>query len=584
MLEIVTTTGVSLDMEKDLDIQVELEQPLLDADHLPVAYSTQISFPFTETNKTAFGFVPAMMLEPSVKQLDARILFYGRELFSGSLVYDGVEDGKLKYIFTEKGLEEALEADIAPAEEDTVTYDQLMTEGNKYRMPVIVDGRYSSFYVPPLDGSPGDSYDYTEKDIKYRNFARNLNKGEVWGEVDENLDYDHSCPLLPSVKLLSLLAFLDTSPMMEMGPSLLDCLYLILPYGETERMESYPPVKTGIGAKSGQHRGKVKPENYPEASYAQILKSICAMMCAAVFKFSGRYVLYPAGRIFSREENNANVLFWDGKVSDIYSLGIETAKNYSLTLGSDTVDGELSDTSGKVTDSYELLKRDHPDTHERVVELLSSYDVANMRKIFSLRSHIGTRWENPNFDCRLYDIKVVYRNGGRAEHNAESEESFDVSCDFKPVVSAPERIIVHGSSGNLAVYDFRAPHIEMPAAEDGRGKDLIVGIMVEQEQSEDYIWRVGTPLPSLVEQTNDNAFSLLPGELYAYYHRQLAEWMGTDRTVVKTDLDLTVDDLTELALYKRVNFRGRDWMIKRLSLTFHTDGGHFEATGEFISL
>ena len=542
MLEIVTTTGVSLDMEKDLDIQVELEQPLLDADHLPVAYSTQISFPFTETNKTAFGFVPAMMLEPSVKQLDARILFYGRELFSGSLVYDGVEDGKLKYIFTENGLTEYLEKDVAPAEAESVSWDEMQRPGAKYRMPMIADKKFANYYYPSAGN--GDIY-YTEKDVKYRNCILN-----------------GSGAFLPAVRISSLLPFLDIGAFTDIE-SILERLYLLCPYGSG--------MMTAGTA-------EVVSERYP-----QVTREVIALLCSAVYKHNGRYLMYPARKTFYRDDDN--ILFWEEKVSDIYSLVIERKKNYRFTFEDEAIIGEDASSEGSLPYNmpFSLLSIEHPNTHTRRGYYPTSADVTNSFTVFSTRSHSGATAPGSGREILLYDTDIVYRNRGKAENIADSNEDFEQSCQFIPVDTTPERI-VEGSvvGGNYIFRDFRAPQLKMPTEDEGRGNKLYIGIMSEAEMPYE---AEAEYLPSLVENPQDGSgFSLFPPDLFNDYHKKFAEWMGTDRTVVKTDLDLTVDDLTELALYKRVNFRGRDWMIKRLSLTFHTDGGHFEATGEFISL
>lgn len=578
MIELVTNKGISLDLDREQDIQIEMEQPLLDSEHLPVAYSTQINFPLSDTNKSVFGYVPAMMLEPTVKEIEASILFSGVEIFSGSLVYDGMEDGMLRYIFTEKGLEEKLESDIAPSEDETATYEEMMTQGNKYRMPIIADKEYARFYVWPFDGQ-SDDYDHTEADIKFRNFARKLPTGD-W--IGESRDYDHSCSFLPCVRVLSLVRFIDTSAFSYDGDNIIEKLYMLLPYGSTT-FASYPPTRSGFEAK-GEHFGIIKPENFPKATASDIVKNLCSMVCAAVFKSGTGYILYPSRALFHRDEDNHNVLFWDEKISDIYSLSVEPGKNYDFEMGTDAIEGEKTKFQMQETNPYNILDINNQDTHIKVNYLVSSLDAGNIVKIISTRSHPGTVWENPEKACRLYDSEIVYRNNGVAINDAGKDEEFEVKCDFKTVPTVPERIIFTSDVNGLEVYDFMAPHFEMPDPEDGRGGDLFVGIMVEQDHDKNYLFGDGTPLPNLVEHDILDQFSLLPGYLYEEYHRDFARWMGTDRPIVKAELSLTLEDLLSVALYKRVNFRGRDWMIKKLSLTLRTGSEAFEATGEFISL
>lgn len=580
MLEIVTTTGVSLDMEKDLDIQVELEQPLLDADHLPVAYSTEISFPFTDTNKTAFGFVPAMMLEPSVKQLDARILFYGRELFSGSLVYDGVEDGKLRYIFTENSLREWLDEDVAPFSAETVTWDQMQVEGAKYRMPIIGNKAFATWHVEPGNVAGSDEY-WTYKDIKYRNciYGNNSQRYSFTG------DFDKSCDFLPAVRILSLLDRL-TIRQQDNDMELVKRLYMLCSYGRG-KIESVAPsvdemTHSDLRNARYTHETQIDKSRYPDVSRADLIDALCPMICAAVYKERNDYLLIAANSLFIREEENTNVLFWDEKVADIYGLFREKKKNYRFGYSDDETLGDDSSFEHILSLSvYNLLELDLDDKHYKLRQLYTSADVVNALTVFSSRAHEEI---NSPFNARTYDTDILYRNRGKAERQVGAEEGFEQTSEFIPVETTPERFI-DIYDGTTDIYDFRAPLVELPAEDDGRGDKMIIGIMTERDHNGNGQVFQGHPLPSLVEKGElESELSLLPPDLYNSYHKSFAEWMGTDRTGVKVDLDLTVDDLTELALYKRVNFRGRDWMIKRLSLTFHTDGGHFEATGEFISL
>ncbi len=215
--------------------------------------------------------------------------------------------------------------------------------------------------------------------------------------------------------------------------------------------------------------------------------------------------------------------------------------------------------------------------------LTTSADVANALKVFSSRSHEAVLKDNKTF--RTYDIDILYRHRGKAEHQVGAEEDFEQTSEFVPVDTTPERFIdIYNEAADI--YDFRAPLVEMPAEDDGRGDKMIIGIIIEQDHDSEFeqFQDLGEPLPSLVEKAEINTDSLLPPDLYNTYHKEFAEWMGTDRTGVRADLMLTVEDLTNLAMYKRVHFRGRDWMIKKISLTFRTGAGHFEATGEFISL
>lgn len=101
MVRILTKDYTELDLTKGFEFQLELDNPMLEDDHLPQAFSTQISFPPSPTNRKVLGYLPAMFLAPSVRTLDVTIWVGGVPFVSGSLAYDGVEDGNLMYTFTQ---------------------------------------------------------------------------------------------------------------------------------------------------------------------------------------------------------------------------------------------------------------------------------------------------------------------------------------------------------------------------------------------------------------------------------------------------------------------------------------------------
>ena len=105
MVDILTDTGVFLDLDPDAEFELTIENPLLQEDRIPVPFSTAIAFLPTPTNKSAFGYLDTMMLEPRVKRLGASILVGGVQLYAGSLVYDSIdESGRINYTFSGKDL------------------------------------------------------------------------------------------------------------------------------------------------------------------------------------------------------------------------------------------------------------------------------------------------------------------------------------------------------------------------------------------------------------------------------------------------------------------------------------------------
>ena len=73
MTGIRTSDGVWLDLAPDAEFELTIENPLLRDDRTPSSWSTDITFPPTTLNKRVFGYLGALMTEPSVKRLGATI-------------------------------------------------------------------------------------------------------------------------------------------------------------------------------------------------------------------------------------------------------------------------------------------------------------------------------------------------------------------------------------------------------------------------------------------------------------------------------------------------------------------------------
>lgn len=136
MVRILTKDYTELDLTKGYEFQIEMENPMLDKEHIPSAFSTQISFPPSEANRKVFGYTPAMFLAPDVKRLEASVWIGGVPFVSGALVYDGIEDGCLMYTFTEKVAE--LNGKIWEQELLRFQTTSLPTDNKIFRTPPLV--------------------------------------------------------------------------------------------------------------------------------------------------------------------------------------------------------------------------------------------------------------------------------------------------------------------------------------------------------------------------------------------------------------------------------------------------------------
>lgn len=105
MLRIITENGRDLDLKQGMEIEFEMVNPIFEKDFAPVTFSTNIQFPPSDANKEIFGYLPAIKMEPRIKELPCYIQLDGAVIYHGKLCFDGIdEDGYLEYIFTENTL------------------------------------------------------------------------------------------------------------------------------------------------------------------------------------------------------------------------------------------------------------------------------------------------------------------------------------------------------------------------------------------------------------------------------------------------------------------------------------------------
>ena len=102
MIEIITINGISLDLDPKGTFEIEMEQPLLDTEAVPVPYSTAISFLPSHKNCNEFGYIPALMMEPTNQSIQADMYVNGFKMISGILIYESIEEGFVKYNFAAK--------------------------------------------------------------------------------------------------------------------------------------------------------------------------------------------------------------------------------------------------------------------------------------------------------------------------------------------------------------------------------------------------------------------------------------------------------------------------------------------------
>lgn len=563
MIEIITINGVSLDLDPEGTFEIEMEQPLLDTEAVPVPYSTAISFLPSHKNCNEFGYIPALMMEPTAQSIQADIYVNGFKMISGILIYESIEEGFIKYNFAAKDTIAKLEnkdisennflGNITPRSPEG-NYQQI--RGNAHdviKAPVLIN---KSAVMTTIQSNPKNQDLKVEVPVRYHNFPD---------------DYDSL--FTPAVRLYDFLTD-------EFGSSLiidddilndLKKIFLICPYKPTATSAT-----NGFGVLIPMN------ETLPKINKLELFKNTAKIFGASFYKDGESFRLKRAGGILK----SAAVVDWSDKISDTFSSHPESPKKYILKFDDDSSDNtyKADDLSADLEDGDVLRKDSYNDIFEtNVLASEKPYTLLHTPTgdIFSVHHAVTA-------EDRYSDPPMMADSVLRACKNVSAldsdNETFDNSISMSIVRPVPDTIIDgDGNILNLIV----APLVTPPAIGEERGTMAMIGIIGDGQMTDKGYIPVPTGDYNIfgipVFRDKYLNFSLDPSSLFEKYHSDFAAWLQQRRQVVTVDLRLTTEDVASFRMYQKVYFKGREWLPVKLSITVDVATGFIEATGEFMT-
>lgn len=538
MIEILTRSGVFLELAPDSGFEIEMNNPILESDRIPVAFSTAISFPPSETNRSVFGYLPAMLLPPSVKMVSGvRILSGGIPILAGSLIYDSLdENGNLVYSFTEKDVVDVLNEKLhkltnLPSSRihGGLTADELVSQ--------IRSGLEPGIGAPVL-------YDPEGSVFKFHNLPFSNYKSRF----------------TPCVALSRLFSDIPVGIRFPEGMSF-SILGLYKPFTGNEK---------GYG-----DRLRIA-ETLPDVTLLDVLKEYCKMTCSFVFIDSGYYSVIPFSQL-----SIDNPIDWDEKISDIHSFTIEKASGYGFGYQKEEVsdNGEATDEFvsvstlkgvlgarrvGKYTPVRCTLTGDAYSVPPHSVSLVSNYD--------------ADACEILNVDDEDYDNEI---DGEKTDNRLSASLIRNVPVCFRHETWEPDDEDDpqgHGTWMTDEEHYRVAGLVSFPADGGERDSKIIIG-----EFGSGQLVGKGYGM-------SDGGADLQVGsgltarQLYSLYHRSFAAWLAKDRQVISVDVNLTMEDISAFRMWQVVTVRNRLFLVKRLNLSVSTMSERILCSAELISL
>lgn len=549
MIEIRTKAGVALDLAPDAEFEIEMSNPLLEGDGIPVAFSTSITFPPTETNRTVFGYLPAMMLPPTVLRVGVYIYCSGIQLLSGSLVYDNLDEyGNLNYTFTERELEDDLNRKI-------------------WQLDLPHSQTASEPHLPTAD-----------------QLAANVRAGSVTGvgapflfDPDGAVTKFHNIParttdtrFTPCVSVRRLINAVPAFSLDDNGAVYsLSEIYILGLYKEfSGNIKGY-----------GDYLSIAR--SLPDVTLFDVINEVCKMLCATIYKDGDKYALVNFALV-----GYAVTKDWDAKVCDTFSLTAEPAQGYGFGWPKED-NGNSGEVSGEIT-TVSTLKavldaRQYgqyvPVRHEGVLSIPGTFDTYSVPPSYvMLEDHESVQV------CEIlnmYDDDIDEDiNGNKVDNHMSATIIKNVPTHYEREVWDEDDSYPQGGIWITVIDTYRmAGLVSFPADGAERDSKIIFGLFDDgQMYGKGYkMTGAGADAGSPYEY-NLAAYSL------AARHQQYREWLAKDRQIISVDLNLDLNDIASFRFWHAVMIRSRKFIVKRLTLRISARRDGILSSAELISM
>lgn len=598
MIKIVTKDGVSLDLAPDAEFVIEYNNPMMEDDRIPVPFSTSITLLPSATNCKVLRYLPALKLEPTVRELAVSLTFNDIPFITGILVYDGIEDGNLNYTFAGRDLEDEWGKKIYALDipkNITVNGGRVRNDGVCY--PLLVDKDSTGNFVQNNDEiSSNREYNnaFTPKtDIynKYRNVPDAYGR-VAYGYADGGrYTAEYKIPVISVSKIITGISAGD-----DIRP-ILSHAAVIAPYKVSDRKLDDENVA----------------EHLPDMNLSDFVVELQKLLCAAVFLEADALVM----RSFEDIASRAAAADWTSMVSDSFSSEVEAAAGYVFGY----------DNSGE--DSANLVAEEITEVGSLAEALYVSDGVSSDNaplvefrtvRVTSTGDYISTKGSFLYCPTTAYNVRewrlvaaadILFQNNLKCGESPDGLDPVDNICGFNLVKCIPSilnkdgKVPVPGTQNGVVSSKTPAfsltPVIDFPNREAERGSDVYIGLVNNSQMTDSGRVMPDTvpglskisdgsfspnPLPDdvpLIPEGSAEPISLRPDWLYEHFHKRYAQWLSTDRQVISCDVNLNEFDLLNFRMYNKVRLHGRDFFVKKLSVTLRAGSEALECSADFIS-
>lgn len=569
----IVANGVAMDLPSDLRIQLTIENPIFSTDRIPVAYTTNIDFPATQTNLKVFGFQDKLFIRPAAVKVPATLYVDELRIVDGMLCFDSFEDRMIRASFVGAQIEDFLSKDLSSVMMQQWLFGPL-TNDEKLRYVDLLnsaaDGNEVFVCAPVATNRSGDN---PKTGVDY------INRYTEGGYDNVNRDgyvffNDYYSPALRLDYLLGVLLS-DNVVIQAFDTTSLHDIVLITGSKLDDNLSSR--IVTG-----GLEKISEDPEQYafslssamPSSPAGDLLKEILKMFCLSVSIENNKYVIQSNQQIFT----DADFDDWSAMKSDLYSIAVEPGLNYKYGFSANESMANTATEIIQVQSIFEMLTHENEFAEETYFQIVPSGEVY-------FRSGYQETDSSGNVTLEDYWYKWMYQGNISVDNNDDSE-NYDSTVNL----ALPRTFIgnIIGTRrrdvrGLVPLIDFEVDGGRLTglnlALSIGRQKMVYktpAGQWVEfppEGGGFTYPQISATPYNLYGERQTTTSFEW-EGEngLYALYHKQFAEWIRTDRVLFRTTVNLSVIDLKNLQLFRKKLIDGKKFLIRQIDVEIGHDG------------
>lgn len=571
MINFITEKGISLELIPNQDISFTIENPLLCSDRIPVAWTTDFELASTPANFEHFGYVGAMLLIPSIKCINVECRINGIPIMYGKLKYSGLTENSLSVSFTGVSIEDSLSGKLKDVNmskwnfgtlENKTEYDSIISDASRgkrgdFALPTIM--RKSQLEVDDvyLDiGTPNTKLAYANKYV-------NSPQGEF---------------IIPVLKLKYIInTILSDCNIDKRFATYIDNIGVVAQYRKNGASDDY---EHGCLDKDDDGNYILSlADCLPDVDVLDFMKDALSCLCATIF------ITRNSQKIISNKTivEDSNFIDWTSKIDDRYLN--DNADLMTYQYGYSSIDEE-KEIKGEIIDCETIEQCFNSPTASTVRHKKTQDIYSVVEKHISVGQSAGesTQWRENTLSL-VRQGRMFFK-----EEMDKNSDTYSSVSGFIPVKTIPMKFYI--GSGYLKFTSCAViPVVDFPTVGGSRPSDLYFGLFHDSGIDE-FSHQITLSSNGVYNKNN-----LLSGEwedgypalaltdtdgIYELFHKEFAEWIKKDKSPIKGNLNLTVYDIANLELWRKIMLYQQLFFIKNLNITINTSSSIIIADGEFV--